>query len=75
MIYRITDFESALRARVRQEGGEICHEYCISQPTFYNWKNKYGGMTLYELYRIKELEKENARLRRIVAVQQISIDV
>jgi len=55
--------------------GEICREYGISQPTFYNWKSKYGGMTLSELYRVKELEEENTRLKRIVADQQISIDV
>ena len=55
--------------------GEICREYGISQPTFYNWKSKYGGMTLSELYRVKELEEENARLKRIVADKQISIDV
>lgn len=54
---------------------EICREYGISEPTFYNWKNKYGGMSLSELQRVKELEAENARLKRIVAEQQLSIDV
>jgi putative transposase len=62
-----------------QEGGkkvsEICREYSISEPTFYNWKSKYGGMTLSELQRVKELESENARLKRIVADQQLSIDI
>ncbi len=46
---------------------EICREYGISEPTFYNWKSKYGGMTLSELQRVKELEAENARLKRLVA--------
>jgi putative transposase len=54
---------------------EICREYGISQPTFYNWKSKYVGMTLSELYRVKEFEEENARLKRIVADQQISFAV
>lgn len=54
---------------------EICREFGISEPTFYNWKSKYGGMTLSELKRVKELEAENARLKRIVAEQQLSIDV
>lgn len=54
---------------------EICREYGISEQTFYNWKSKYGGMSLSELQRIKELEAENARLKRIVADQQISIDI
>lgn len=62
-----------------QEAGkkvsDICREYGISEPTFYNWKSKYGGMTLSELKRVKELEAENARLKRIVAEQQLSIDV
>lgn len=62
----------------QQEGkkvAEICREYGISEPTFYNWKSKYGGMTLSELQRVKELESENARLKRIVADQQLSIDI
>lgn len=54
---------------------EICREFGISEPTFYNWKSKYGGMTLSDLQRVKELEAENARLKRIVAEQQLSIDV
>ena len=54
---------------------EICREFGISEPTFYNWKSKYGGMTLSELHRVKELEAENARLKRIVADQQLSIDI
>lgn len=54
---------------------EICREFSISEPTFYNWKNKYGGMTLSELQRVKELEDENVRLKRIVADQQLSIDI
>ena len=61
----------------QQEGkkvAEICREFGISEQTFYNWKSKYGGMTLSELQRVKELEAENARLKRIVADQQISID-
>ena len=62
----------------QQEGkkvSEICWEFGISEQTFYNWKSKYGGMTLSELQRVKELEAENARLKRIVADQQISIDI
>jgi putative transposase len=51
---------------------EICREYGISEPTFYNWKSKYGGMTLSELQRVKELEVENARLKRLVA--DLSLD-
>lgn len=62
----------------QQEGkkvSEICREFGISEQTFYNWKSKYGGMSLSELQRVKELEAENARLKRIVADQQLSIDI
>ena len=65
-----------LKVLKRQEEGkkvsEICREYGISEPTFYNWKSKYGGMTLSELQRVKELEAENARLKRLVA--DLSLD-
>lgn len=55
----------------RQEGGistkELCRELGISEATFYNWKSKYGGMEASEVKRIKELEEENARLKRMYA--------
>ena len=51
---------------------EICREHGISEPTFYTWRSKYGGMTLSELQRVKELEAENARLKRLVA--DLSLD-
>ena len=44
----------------------------ISETTFYNWKKKYGGMTVTELRRLKQLEDENARLKNIVA--DLSLD-
>ena len=46
---------------------DLCREIGISEQTFYNWKAKYGGMDLHELKRVKELEDENMRLKRIVA--------
>ena len=51
---------------------EICREHGISEPTFYNWKSKYGGMSVSELQRVKELESENSRLKRLVA--DLSLD-
>ena len=53
---------------------ELCREYGISEQTVYNWKAKYGGMSVKELQRIKELEEENSRLKRIVANQALEID-
>ena len=46
---------------------DICREHGISSGTFYNWKAKYGGLSVSELARIKELEAENARLKRMYA--------
>jgi putative transposase len=46
---------------------EICRKHGISDATFYNWKSKYSGMTLNELKRLKELEYENARLKKMFA--------
>jgi putative transposase len=55
----------------KQEAGiptaDICREYGISQATFYNWKAKYGGMSVRELKRLKELEAENAKLKKMYA--------
>jgi putative transposase len=45
----------------------ICRKHGISDATFFNWKNKYSGMSVSELKRLKELEYENARLKRMYA--------
>jgi putative transposase len=47
--------------------GEICREHGISVPTYYQWKSKYSGVSVNELKRIKELEAENSRLKRMYA--------
>jgi putative transposase len=46
---------------------DLCRENGISEATFYNWKAKYGGMTVRELKRLKELESENAQLKKMFA--------
>ena len=46
---------------------EICRENGISAPTFYLWKSKYGGMQVSELRKVKQLEAENARLKKMYA--------
>jgi len=51
---------------------EICRQYGISEQTFYNWRNKYGGMTVSEVRRLKALEEENRQLKRLVA--DLSLD-
>ena len=46
---------------------DLAREHGISEATFYNWKAKYGGMEANEVKRLKDLEEENSRLKRIVA--------
>jgi putative transposase len=46
---------------------DICRKYGISSPTYYSWKSKYGGMEASELKRVKEVEAENANLKRMYA--------
>ena len=46
---------------------EVCRKHGISSPTFYKWKAKYGGLGVSELKRLKELELENAKLKRMYA--------
>jgi putative transposase len=53
---------------------EICRQYGVSEQTIYNWKKKYGGLEVSEVKRLKQLEGENARLKKIVAQQALDID-
>jgi putative transposase len=53
---------------------DICREHGISDATYYTWRKKYAGMTVAELRRLKELERENARLKKIVAQQAMDND-
>ncbi len=46
---------------------DICRRYGISEPTFYSWKAKLGGMDVNEARRLKQLEDENRRLKHLVA--------
>jgi putative transposase len=62
----------------QQEAGlktaEVCRQHGISEQTFYRWKSKYGGMGASELRRLKQLEEENQRLKKIVGDQALDID-
>lgn len=46
---------------------DVCREHGISPATYYKWKSRYGGMSVSELARVKELESENARLKKMYA--------
>lgn len=52
---------------------DLCRKYGIHQATFYNWKAKYGGLTVSEAKRLRSLEDENRRLKQIVADQTLDI--
>ena len=54
---------------------QLCRDHGISQPTYYVWKRKYGAMGEPEIKRLRELEKENARLKRLLAERDLEIDV
>jgi putative transposase len=54
---------------------EICRERGISEATFYAWRKKFGGMQTRDVQRLKELEKENARLKRLLAERDLELDV
>ena len=54
-----------------QEAGmsvsELCRKHGISEPTFYAWKSKFGGMSVPDARRLKQSEEENARLKKLLA--------
>ena len=50
---------------------DLCRKYGISEPTYYNWKAKYGGMTVSDARRLKELEGENAKLKKLLAESEL----
>jgi putative transposase len=75
---KASKFSDAQKAFILKQGpegapvAEICRRAGISQATYFNWKKKYDGMTPPEMRRLKQLEDENAKLKRIVA--DLSLD-
>lgn len=53
---------------------DLCKRHNITEQTFYRWRNKFGGMDVAEARRLKELESENDRLKRLIAEQLLVID-
>ena len=52
---------------------EVCKQLEVSEATYHRWRNQFGGMKADDVKRLKELEAENARLKRIVADQELEI--
>ena len=67
--------EQIIRVLKESEAGaktpELCRKHGISEATFYNWKSKYGGMTVSDARRLKELEAENSKLKRLLAEAEL----
>jgi len=53
---------------------DLCKRYKITEQTFYRWRNKFGGMDVSDAQRLRELESENDKLKRMVAEQLLVID-
>lgn len=54
---------------------QICREHGVSPNSFYTWKRKYGSMAEPDVKRLRELEKENSRLKRLLAERDVEVDV
>lgn len=71
--------EQIIAVLKEQESGmkvvDLCRKHGISEQTFHNWKKKYGGLSVSELRRMRELEQENSRLKRLVADQALDIQI
>jgi putative transposase len=66
---------------ILREGGkpnrtvvEVCRQCGISEHTYYRWRHRFGGMEVAEVHRLREMERENARLKRLVAERDLEID-
>jgi len=70
IVRHLRNAEAALTAG--RTVGQICQEIGVSEQTYYRWRNLYGGMRTPELRRLKELEQENLRLKKLVA--DLSLD-
>jgi putative transposase len=60
------------QAELRTSVEEVCRKMGVSDATFYNWRKKYGGLGPSEVRRLRQLEEENAKLKRLVA--DLSLD-
>ncbi len=72
---RFTEQQIAFALRQAESGtkvSEVCRKMGVAEATFYNWKKKYGGLGVSELRRLKQLEEENRRLKKLVA--DLSLD-
>jgi putative transposase len=72
---KFTDAQKAFIVKQGEDGSpvaEVCRKAGISQATYFNWKKKYAGLMPSQMKRLRELEEENARLKKLVA--DLSLD-
>lgn len=58
-----------------EKAKELCREFGISSPTLYAWRQKFGGLDVSDVRRLKDLELENARLKKVVANLTLDNDI
>ena len=61
--------------REQEAGMKLCRKHSISEPTFYAWKARFGGMSISDARRLKQLEGENARLKKLLAEAMLDVAV
>ena len=55
--------------------GQVCRRLEVTEQTYYRWRKEYGGLKVEQAKRLRELEKENLRLRRVVADQALDLSI
>ena len=60
--------------RGEQTISSLCRAHSIAETTFYKWRQKYGGMQVADVRRLRQLENENARLKRVLAERDLELD-
>jgi putative transposase len=73
---RFTEAQTIAVLKEHQAGipvAELCREYGISDATFYNWRSRYGGMEVSDARRLKSLEEENRKLKKLLAESMLDV--
>lgn len=76
---QFTDAQIVAILQQAEKGGQtvaqVCRQHNISENSFYRWRNRFGGTGAVEAARIRDLEKENSRLKRLLAERDLEVDI